>query len=57
MDASRSVSDATGVARRLRLAATDVRAGARLLRRLPAFLRRPITAEMARATWRDRLER
>jgi hypothetical protein len=35
----------------------DARAGARLLRRLPAFLRRPITAEEARATLRDRLER
>jgi hypothetical protein len=35
----------------------DVRAGARLLRRLPAFLRRPITAEEARATLRDRLAR
>jgi hypothetical protein len=35
----------------------DARAGARLLRRLPAFLRRPITAEEARATLRHRLER
>ncbi len=35
----------------------DARAGARLLRRLPAFLRKPITAEEARATLRDRLER
>ena len=34
----------------------DARAGARLLRRLPAFLKRPITAEEARATLRDRLE-
>lgn len=35
----------------------DIRAGFRLLRRLPAFLRRPVTAEEARATLRDRLER
>lgn len=35
----------------------DARVGARLLWRLPAFLRRPITAEEARATLRDRLER
>jgi hypothetical protein len=35
----------------------DARAGARLLRRLPAFLRRPITAEEARATLRARLGR
>jgi hypothetical protein len=35
----------------------DLRAGVRLLRRLPAFLRNPITAEEARATLHDRLER
>jgi hypothetical protein len=35
----------------------DARAGVRLLRRLPAFLRRPISAEEARAALRERLDR
>jgi hypothetical protein len=39
------------------LEVADLRAGARMLRRLPAFLRRPVTTEEARATLRERLER
>jgi hypothetical protein len=39
------------------LRAADARVGVRLLRRLPGFLRAPITAEGARATLRDRLQR